>query len=277
MQELVWGNVLTSQLEIRIPYGILIFMTHWKDGVTMFLHGHRKQMYCFAVYIMYSCILILSLVLPVRAAVSTEEYEKLPQSRIQSLLETINLQVKKGEPLRRRIDCFAAQGNQYYALGFYKRILESVSWITVYNGEGEYLYSISLETSGTFVLAWSDDNNLLVYFNRSDGLILEITTDGQCRMLYDASNVINHKEPFYKSKINAIGKAETIEDAGYFYRVNQITVERTNPDGTSVLLYKAPIIFKFTPIISVILFFVIFIIVLHTNITKARKKKSNPK
>ncbi len=237
----------------------------------MFLHGHKKQMYCFAVYIMYSCILILSLVLPVRAAVSTEEYEKLPQSRMQSLLETSNLQVEKGEPLNRRIDCFAAQGNQYYALGFYKRILESVSWITIYNGEGEYLYGISLETSGTFVLAWSDDNNLLVYFNRSDGLILEITTDGQCRMLYDASNVINHKEPFYKSRINAIGKAETFEDAGYFYRVNQITVERTNPDGTSVLLYKAPAVFKWTPIISVVIFFTVWSAILIREIKKMGK------
>jgi hypothetical protein len=221
----------------------------------------------------------LSLVLPVRAAVSTEEYEKIPQSAMESYLDFINLQVEKGEPLNRRIDCFASQENHNFAIGYFKnsRILDPNSWIVVYNGEGEYLYSISFEIPGSFDIAYNDDNNLLVYYYRED-LILEIAPDGKCITLYDTSKCeTTDPHSQFKGRINAIGKGKTFEDDGYIYRVNQIRVERTSPEGTSVLLYKAPIIFRFTPIISVILFFVIFIIVLHTNITKARKKKSNPK
>lgn len=208
------------------------------------------------------CLVLFSfLVLPGSAASIPDEYVERSPDEMQAFLDGIEFQIYKKEPKNMQIDCFSAQWNQNYAVGHYIGGRSNCNVIDFFRSDAEYLYSISFVTRGTYDIAW-DQDDLLVYFFRGD-LILILSSNGQCKKLYDASQWKN-ADPgdLFHGCINRIGKAKVFEQNGYSYRVSTSTIKRTDPNGTTTVLYNASMFYDVAPILSIVLFFAAFIAIL---------------
>ena len=222
-------------------------------GVMIFLNG-IKILRSFLLTL--SCIMYtFSLVLPCKATLVTEKYKEVPQSAMETFLDEINFQVIKERPLNGTMDCFALNKDQYYAIGYYYSVNLNKHVVAVYNKDNTFLYSLTFGGSGAFDIKWENDN-LMILLYREDKIIA-ITTDGQLKSLYDTSEYkAQLPQTDFDGRINKIGKAKVFEQNGYSYRVSSTMVERTDPDGTSIIIYKAPAILGWIPIIFIILFVV---------------------
>ena len=157
---------------------------------------------------------------------------------METFLDEINFQVIKERPLNGTMDCFALNKDQYYAIGYYHSVNLNKNVVAVYNKDNTFLYSLTFGGSGAFDIKWENDN-LMILLYREDKIIA-ITTDGQLKSLYDTSEYkAQLPQTDFDGRINKIGKAKVFEQNGYSYRVSSTMVERTDPDGTSIIIYKS--------------------------------------
>ena len=232
-----------------------------------------KRIFRYAFFGCFCLIVVLFMLLPGNAESFTDEYERLPQSEMQAFLERRGFRVAEDRPRDIRIDCFAARNGRFYAIGREEGLFSNYCSISVYNGRDEHLFSAFFDYDAGLDLAW-DNDNLLIQFVRSDK-ILEITPDGQCKALYDVSNLeTGYPLSGFNGHIDMIGFPKYFEQEKILYKATSTTIERTYPDGTSAVIYKAPAIYKWLPIIWIKLFIVVFVAGLMTKVNEWDRKQS---
>ena len=224
----------------------------------------RRAAICFAVLVVLcvSCF----------ATSITDGCKELPQSQVQEIVERIEMHVTDREPRKTNFDCFAIRQDQYFAIGYNEGLQRNHDEIAVYDASGRFLYLIGFINEGSFSLMWEGDT-LLVRFSRS-GYIFSLDQNGECTAIYDSNDDYEITERFCRySKVYLLNKDITFEVNGYDYKASTIKIERTDPSGQTTVLYRASSAFKIIPILSIILFIVVWLYLFIDWIRKSGQQK----
>ena len=210
----------------------------------------RRTTICLAVLVVL-CVSCL-------AASITDGCEKLPESQVQEIVERIEMHVTDREPRKTNFDCFAIRQDQYFAIGYNQGLQRNHDEIAIYDASGRFLYSIGFFNEGSFSLMW-EGNTLLVHCTRG-GYIYSLEQDGVCTAIYDSDDDYEIQERFRKnSNVTLLNTDKTYEQNGYHYVVSTSKIERTDPSGQTVVLYKVSSIKKWF-MLALVIFFPIFVI-----------------
>ena len=224
----------------------------------------RRAAICLAVLVVL-CVSCL-------AASITDGCEKLPESQVQEIVERIEMHVTDREPRKTNFDCFAIRQDQYFAIGYNQGLQRNHDEIAIYDASGRFLYSIGFINEGSFSLMWEGDT-LLVHHTRS-GYIFLHDPNGECTAIYDSDDDYEIQERFHKSSnVYLLNKDITYEVNGYEYSASTIKLERTDPSGQTTVLYRASSAFKIIPILSIILFIVVWLYLFIDWIRKSGQQK----
>ena len=224
----------------------------------------RRAAICLAVLVVL-CVSCL-------AASITDGCEKLPESQVQEIVERIEMHVTDREPRKTNFDCFAIRQDQYFAIGYNQGLQRNHDEIAIYDASGRFLYSIGFFNEGSFSLMW-EGNTLLVHCTRG-GYIYSLEQDGVCTAIYDSDDDYEIQERFHKSSnVYLLNKNITYEVNGYEYSASTIKLERTDPSGQITVLYRASSAFKIIPVLSIILFIVVWLYLFIDWIRKSGQQK----
>ena len=188
----------------------------------------------------------------------TDGCEKLPESKVQEIVELIEMHVTDLEPRKTSFICFAVRQDQYFAIGYDDGLLRNHDEIAIFDASGRFLYTIVFENSGSFSLMWEGDT-LLVHHTRG-GYIFLHDQNGECTAIFDSDDDYEIEERFRKnSNVTLLNKDITYEVNGYKYTASTIKLERTDPSGQTTVLYQASSAFKVFPIVFILLFMVVWV------------------
>ena len=208
--------------------------------------------------LLFFSIIAALMIFPVGASSITDGCIELPESEVQEIIERREMHVTDREPRKTNFDCFAVREDQYYAIGYDAGFQRNHDEIAVFDASGRFLYSIHFTNDGSFSLMWEGDT-LLVHMARS-GYIYSLDQDGACVAIYDSEDDYEIGEHFRKnSNVYLLNKDKTYEENGYHYVVSTRRIERTDPSGQTVVLYKVSSLKKWF-MLAFVVFFPIFVI-----------------
>ena len=205
---------------------------------------------CFEIFVVL-CVSCL-------ASSITDGCKELSQIKVQEIVERIEMHVTDREPRKTNFDCFAVRQDQYYAIGYNEGLQRNYDEIAVFDASGRFLYSIGFINEGSFSLMWEGDT-LLVHHTRS-GYVYKVDQNGACNAIFDSDDDYEISERFRKkSNVTLLNKDKTCEQNGYHYVVSTSKIERTDPSGQTVVLYKASSLKKWF-MLALVIIFPIFVI-----------------
>lgn len=159
----------------------------------------------------------------------------------QTFLSNINLHLITDEPKKSAITCFDVNDNELIAVGSEKSTKKTVS---VYASDGTFKYGYTFNCSGEFGVEW-DDNNIIIYFVRSDiaalfdetGTNLELkkiqdTTDNNSywnHSVYSTQRSVNEKQYNMKNNMGLFN----------IFAPSYSQLIKTETDGNIVTIYDA--------------------------------------
>lgn len=155
-------------------------------------------------------------------------------------LSNIKITLLDSDVKTKSIDCFDVSDEGLIALGFND---SSYKTICVYNPDGEFKYGYSFYSSGSFGVEW-DDENLLIYFVRSDVAAL-FNSSATCLEIKTVSNSTenntywNHTV-FAKKRIVGKNEYEIKNDLGILnvFTSSYSQLIKTDEDGIKTTLYN---------------------------------------
>ncbi len=205
---------------------------------------------------------------------STDNMESNDQ---QLFLSNINLSLITEEPKKNGITCFDVNDNGLIVIGSEASTKKSVS---VYASDGTFKYGYAFNCSGSFGVEW-DDNNIIIYFVRSDVAALFDATGTNLELkkiqdTTDNNSYWNHS--VYSTQRTVNGSQYSMRNnMGLFniFTSSYSQLIKTDADGNQITIYdvssahttKFVIIF-----IAVILFVVLIVSKLILQFIKLNKK-----
>lgn len=170
------------------------------------------------------------------------------------------------------MSCFDVSDEGLVALGFINNT------ICVYNHNGDFKYGYSFDCSGSFGVEW-DDENLLVYFVRSDIAVL-LDNSATCLEIKEISNSIqnntywNHTV-FAEKRLIGKDKFEIKNDLGILniFTTSYSKLVKTNENGIETVIYDISNHYRLKVLLmlfGIILFIIIVVCVIIKQIKKTK-------
>ena len=202
--------------------------------------------------------------------------EKMEHSEQENFLSNINLRLVTEEPEISSIECFDVNDNELVAVGS-KNLSKRI--VSVYAPDGTFKYGYAFECDGDFGIEW-DDNNIIIYFVRSDvaALFDELGNNLEMQIIQDTMDNDSYWNHSVFSKQRTInGNKYTMRNNGLlcFFSSSYSQLIKTDTQGNVKIIYDNSVAYTIEfiiKIIGVILFVALVVIIVVFQFFKQRKK-----
>lgn len=188
--------------------------------------------------------------------------DSVTENEFDSIIKSKKVELLNEDPKGGAIECFAVSENGLIALGF-APVEDSKKFVGVYNSNFEFLYAYAFNDSGSFGIAW-DNENLVICSVRGNDLV-SVSPHGEITEIAKIQDTIDNSR-HWREKIEATeqtiqGVTYKIQNVGLtsFYEGSYSQLVKINENNEIQVLYNSSSIqtTKF-----VIIFVAIFLIVL---------------
>lgn len=202
--------------------------------------------------------------------------EKMEHSEQENFLSNINLRLVTEEPEISSIECFDVNDNELVAVGS-KNLSKRI--VSVYSSDGTFEYGYTFECDGDFGIEW-DDNNIIIYFVRSDvaALFDEMGNNLEMQIIQDTMDNDSYWNYSVFSRQRTInGNKYTMRNNGllYFISSSYSQLIKTDTQGNVKIIYDNSVAYTIEfiiKVIGVILFVALVVSIVVFQFLKQRKK-----
>ena len=202
--------------------------------------------------------------------------ENMEHSEQEKFLSNIDLRLVTEEPEISSIECFDVNHNELVAVGS-KNLSKRI--VSVYAPDGKFKYGYTFECDGDFGIEW-DDNNIIIYFVRSDvaALFDEMGNNLEMQTIQDTMDNDSYWNHFVFSKQRTInGNKYTMRNNGllYFFSSSYSQLIKTDTQGNVKIIYDNSVAYTIEfiiKVIGVILFVALVVFIVVFQFFKQRKK-----
>ena len=202
--------------------------------------------------------------------------EKMEHSEQENFLSNINLRLVTEEPEISSIECFDVNDNELVAVGS-KNLSKRI--VSVYAPDGTFKYGYAFECDGDFGIEW-DDNNIIIYFVRSDvaALFDELGNNLEMQIIQDTMDNDSYWNHSVFSKQRTInGNKYTMRNNGLlcFFSSSYSQLIKTDTQGNVKIIYDNSVAYTIEfiiKVIGVILFVALVVFIVVFQFFKRRKK-----
>ena len=202
--------------------------------------------------------------------------EKMEHSKQENFLSSIDLRLVTEEPEISSIECFDVNDNELVAVGS-KNLSKRI--VSVYAPDGTFEYGYTFECDGDFGIEW-DDNNIIIYFVRSDvaALFDEMGNNLEMQTIQDTMDNDSYWNYSVFSRQRTInGNKYTMRNNGllYFFSSSYSKLIKTDTQRNVKIIYDNSVAYTIEfiiKVIGVILFVALVVFIVVFQFFKRRKK-----
>ena len=202
--------------------------------------------------------------------------EKMEHSEQENFLSSIDLRLVTEEPEISSIECFDVNDNEMVAVGS-KNLSKRI--VSVYAPDGKFKYGYTFECDGDFGIEW-DDNNIIIYFVRSDvaALFDELGNNLEMQTIQDTMDNDSYWNYSVFSRQRTInGNKYTMRNNGLlcFFSSSYSQLIKTDTQGNVKIIYDNSVAYTIEfiiKVIGVILFVALVVFIVVFQFFKQRKK-----
>ena len=140
--------------------------------------------------------------------------DSVTENEFDSIIKSKKVELLNEDPKGGAIECFAVSENGLIALGF-APVEDSKKFVGVYNSNFEFLYAYAFNDSGSFGIAW-DNENLVICSVRENDLV-SVSPHGEITEIAKIQDTIDNSR-HWREKIEAT--EQTIQ--GVTYKIQNV-------------------------------------------------------